>query len=86
MSADVVNLTPKHDGAAREAFVSHVAMMFDGYVRDYGAEPDALVLVFGGLKQTARSGWLIRGASEGGTTTMTALAAAVLMKETVAPD
>jgi hypothetical protein len=86
VTADVVNLTPKHDGEAREAFISHVAVMFDDYVKDYGVEPEALVSVFGGLKQTSRCGWLVRGDSQGGATNMAALAAAVLMKEIVAPD
>jgi len=65
----------------RAHFVNHAAASFDAYLRDFGAEPDALVMVMGGLKQASRASWTVCGASEGGPTTMISLAMATLIKE-----
>jgi hypothetical protein len=62
-------------------FLRHVAASFDSYVLKHGYDPDALVMVFGGLKQSAEPYWIIRGESEGGATTMLAFAQATLQRE-----
>lgn len=69
----------------RALLLNEFAGSFDKYVADYGVEPDAYVTVFGGLKQTARVSWLIQGETEGGATTMLALASAVITRELVRP-
>lgn len=63
---------------ARSEFMRHVAEAFDDYVRAHSDEPEALVMVFCGLRQPARSGWLIRGESEGGGCTVVCLAQGAL--------
>lgn len=67
----------------RAHFLTHLAASFDAYVADIGEEPDALVIVMGGLKQTARPTWTVCGDSEGGPTTMLALAHVSLLKEVI---
>lgn len=62
-------------------FVNHAGSCFDSYVAKTGQEPDALVVVLGGLKQDAIPSWTVQGDSEGGATTMLALAAAALGRE-----
>lgn len=79
---------PLHKGLflaseARAAFLQQAAGGFDAYVEAYGHEPDAMIHVYCGLKQTARSGWLFRGESEGGGTSLLALASATLMKDAI---
>jgi hypothetical protein len=86
VSADLVQLKPRADGLAREAFIQQVAQSFDAYVESYGHEPEALVMVWGGVKLTARTAWLCRGNTEGASVTMLSLAQAALMKEIVNPD
>ena len=70
----------------RAEFARHAATSFDRYVKDYGVEPDCIVMVLGGVKQGARCSWLMQGDSRGGSTTMLSFAQAVLMKEIVNPD
>lgn len=67
----------------RAAFMAAAEASFDKYVEDCGTEPDAMVWVYGGIKQTARTGWLVSGDSEGGPTSMLALASAVLFKDCI---
>lgn len=84
---NVVGLRGKPVESDRRAvFLNWLAQEFDSYVEATGREPDALVIVFGGLKQEARPSWMIRGESEGGGTTMLALAQATLMHEIASPS
>lgn len=62
-------------------FVNHVGACFDAYVSDYGQQPDAIVLVLGGVKQNARCSWTVQGESEGAATSMLALATGVMTRE-----
>ncbi len=73
------------DSRRKAAFLDNVAASFDQYVADFECEPDSVVYVLGGLKQTARSGWINSGDSEGGPTTMLALAMSTLVKDIVNP-
>lgn len=65
----------------KAAFLDAVATSFDAYIKDFGAEPDAIVYVLGGIKQTARPGWSMYGESMDGATSMKAFAAMALMRE-----
>lgn len=65
----------------KDQFVQNLSQSFDSYVRKYGEEPDAVVSVLGGLKQTAEAYWCVRSDSEGGGTTMLAVAQATLTRE-----
>lgn len=66
-------------GSDRKAvFLNMMGACFDNYARTTGAEPEAAVLVMGGLKQAFAPGWHLTGDSEGGTISMLALAAACL--------
>jgi hypothetical protein len=65
----------------RANFVNHVAASFDSYRIAHGQDPDALVMVLGGLKQTGEAYWIIRGDSEGGCTTMLSFAQATIQRE-----
>lgn len=77
MSADVVSLKGGPvTSQRREEFVQAVAASFDLYVESLGAEPDAIVYVMGGIKQTSRISWHMSGETEGGATTMLCVAAA----------
>jgi hypothetical protein len=88
LSADVVSLRPGigTESERKALFLEAAAHSFDLYVNDYGAEPDSIVYVYGGLKQTARVGWAVQGASEGGMTSMLAFAQAVIIREICNPD
>ena len=87
----IVNVRPKKVVALRgkapivrdrkDQFISNVSQSFDSYVRKYGYEPDAIVSVLGGVKQSTEAFWAIRGDSEGGGTSVLALATAVLNRE-----
>lgn len=83
------NVTPIRGGQVtsdrKAEFIRNVASGYDAYVEAHGEEPDALVHVLCGLKQTARCGWMIQGASQGGSTTILAFAHAMLMREIVNP-
>lgn len=70
----------------KSAFLSHVGQCFDSYVGARGENPDAIVLVFGGVKQSAEAYWTIRGNSQGGGTSMLSLAAATITREIVDPS
>jgi hypothetical protein len=65
----------------RANFLRHTAASFDSYRLKYGDDPDAMVMVLGGLKQTAEAFWIVRGDSEGGGTTMLAFAQSALQRE-----
>jgi hypothetical protein len=68
----------------RAAFMASAEASFDKYVEDYGEEPDSMIWVFGGIRQTTRTGWLMNGDTRGGATSMLALASAVLFKDAIA--
>lgn len=84
MSENVVSLRGVERSSEAEErraeVINAVAEAFDKYVDDYGVVPDGIVAVFGGVKQTAVVSWLVRGESEGGATSMQALAAFALMR------
>jgi hypothetical protein len=87
MSENVVSLKAGPVASdAKAEFMRHMAASFEKYVEDFGCEPDALVAVYCGLKQTARAHWLIRGESEGGAASIIALAAMAMMREIAAPE
>lgn len=81
------SITSLHGAAVtnerRAHFLTHTAASFDRYVEGLGYEPDALMIVMGGLKQTARPTWTVCGDSEGGPTTMLLLAAGAFTKEAI---
>lgn len=87
----IVNVRPKKVVALRGAlplkcdrkdqFIRNVSQSFDSYVRRYGYEPDAVVTVLCGVKQNAEAFWVVRGDSEGGGTSILALAASALNRE-----
>jgi hypothetical protein len=62
-------------------FVNHFAASFDSHAIKYSDEPEAFVVVFLGLKQSAEAYWLIRGDSKGGGTSVLCLAQGVLQRE-----
>ncbi len=72
-----VNLTSDR----RSEFLNNIAASFDLYVQMTGEEPDALVAVMGGIKQSSRSSWLCKGETEGATTSMLALAHCVIGRD-----
>lgn len=65
----------------RAAFMAAVAQSFELYVAEYGFEPDAIVYTLCGLKQPSRIAWVIEGESQGGPTTILALAAVHTLTE-----
>lgn len=86
--AEVVPLRP---GTAvrsdRKAdFLAHIARSFDSYAGRRGEQPDSIVVVMGGLKQTADVFWTIRGESQGGGTSVLCLAQAAITREIVDPS
>jgi hypothetical protein len=66
-------------------FVNDMAASFDRYVADFGCEPEAFVVVMGGLRQNARVSWTTQGDTEGGAVSMLAIAQATILKEIVNP-
>lgn len=79
---NVVSLTgAKVDNDRRSRFVQCVAQSFDKYVADNGYEPEAIVYVLCGLKQSSRIAWDIHEGSAGGATSIIALAAVHMMAE-----
>ena len=67
--------------ARREAFLQAVSASFDHYVEKQGHEPDAVVYVLCGLKQTSSIGWHVTGDSEGGATSVLSMAAVHCLTE-----
>ena len=65
----------------RDRFMKAVVNSFDLYVRDNGHEPEAIVYVLCGLKQSSRIAWDVTGDSAGGATSIIALAAAHMLAE-----
>jgi hypothetical protein len=79
---NVVSLRGEGVASARRAsFLQAVAESFDLYVKDHGCEPDGLVYVMAGIRQTSQIGWHIEGESEGGATSVIALAAVHCLRE-----
>lgn len=70
----------------KDHFTNHTGAAFDSYVLAHGYEPDAVVLVMGGLKQSARVAYSVRGDSQGGATSMLALAQAAIQREMQSND
>ena len=68
------------DTDQRSEFLNHLAAAYDNYVEAVGCEPDAVVAVWCGIKQPARSTWLVTRESEGGATSCLALATQVMSK------
>ena len=73
------------DSDRRRDFLNHIFHAYDTYVQLTGLEPDALVVVMGGVKQPSRVNWLMQGESRGASTSMLALAHAVIGKEIYNP-
>lgn len=67
-------------------FINHAGQVFDSYALRYGEQPDAMVMVLGGLRQAAETFWIVRGDSEGGATTMLALAQASIQRQLIEND
>lgn len=70
----------------KRAFLDAVGLSFDNYVADHGEEPDAVVYVYGGIKQTAQSGWLMQGGSEGAGNSVRSLAICTLLRDVVSGE
>lgn len=70
----------------RAAFINDFAAAYDKFVASYGEQPDAFVMVMGGVSQTCRASWTIKGKPRGSNTSMLAMAHAVLLKEIIYPD
>ncbi len=65
--------------------MQQAAQAYDSHVRTHGVEPDAMVNIYCGLKQPADVYWAVRGDSEGGATSVLALAQAALNRAIVNP-
>lgn len=65
----------------RAAFLQAVAASYDIYTADNEHEPDAIVYVLCGLKQTSYIGWDIRGDSTDGPMSILSIAAVHCLKE-----
>lgn len=82
MGADVVTLRGGPiENERRAAFLQPVAASFDHYVEANGQEPDAVVYVMCGIKQSSQIAWDIHGDSAGGPTSILSLAAVHCMAE-----
>lgn len=87
MSDNVVSLKGASiSNARREAFLQAVGASFDIYVEHHGYEPDAIVYTLCGLKQALQMAWHICGESEGGATSVLALAAVHFLYEAQGGD
>lgn len=80
------NVVPLRQGvdvqsAHRGDVVNHLANSYDSYTKAQGCEPDAAVVVFCGLKQSAEAYWIVRGDSSGGGSSILSLAAATITRE-----
>lgn len=84
--SNIVSLNGAKDSEARSEFLRHIAQCFDDYVDANGHEPDALFNVFCGNHQPSRSGWLVRGSSEGSSTSLLAFAAISLTASAIKYD
>ena len=83
MTAEVLTLkgaAPAHNDR-KALLLQAVSESFDLYVKDFGEEPDCIVYVLGGLKQTVRPGWQMSGESEGGGASMRAAAVMALIND-----
>lgn len=70
----------------KQQFLDHLAMSLETYIERYDEVPDALVVVMGGVFQTARVNYIIGGDSKRGTTSFLALAHVALARELIAPN
>lgn len=70
----------------RDEFVARMAVAFDAYVKAEGYEPDAAVMILCGVRQTARTAYLIQGESQGCGSTILAFAHASLLNEFLNPE
>lgn len=77
---------PPSGGARRLAFLGNLGRAYDAYVREHGTEPEALVVVLGGLKQAAEVQWFLEDETKGGATSMLALAQVAILGEIVSPQ
>lgn len=71
---------------AKAEFLRHVAEGFDLYLERNEEEPEAIVFVLGGARQTSHTGWMMRGDSEGAASSVKALALVSLTKAIVNPE
>lgn len=76
---------PLHKGALvvsdrRAAFLRQTAASCDSYLLKTGEVPDAMVTVFCGLRQDSHLFWAIRGESEGGASSILALAQSTIQR------
>lgn len=82
MSGEVVSIGKAAIVSDRRAsFMAAVAQSFERYVSDHGFEPDAIVYTLCGLKQPSRIAWDIQNESQGGPTSILALAAVHMLAE-----
>lgn len=70
---------------ARAAFLQHCAESFDVYVEKRGAEPTAVLLVWGGPGQDTHTAWLVRDEVEGSVMALRAMAMVSLLKSIINP-
>jgi hypothetical protein len=71
---------PVHDDR-RSAFLNHVAASYDDHALKNGGTPDAMVVVFSGVRQDTEAYWVVRGDSKGAGTSILCLAVAAIQKE-----
>lgn len=82
MSDNVVSLGPARIKTDRKArFIEQLAATYDGYVEKAGAEPDALVLVVGGVGAPQSVAWFVGGDSEGMADAVVARALITIQRE-----
>lgn len=87
MSDNVVSLRGGSlDSDRKQAFLNAVATSYEAYVDRYGYEPEAIVYTMLGLKQVAWTGWLVQGDSQGGSSSILALAGVAVTREVIKED
>lgn len=65
----------------RKQFIDAMATAFDGYVEKVGYEPEAVAWGFAGVRQPARTHWLVTGDSEGSASAVVCFVASGLIKD-----
>lgn len=73
------------DTERRAEFINHFAAAYDDYVAQLGYEPEAAFHVFTGCTQATRSGWMVKGNSEGAASPLLALAGLALSQYALGP-
>lgn len=91
MSENVIGIrghVPEAEDDLREAFMRHIGQCYEVYRQRFGEAPNALVAVFGGVKQTALLNYYIPedGPSGGGVTSMLALAQTTILQDIINPS